>query len=120
MRLYEHSLIHLSGINQILIKKVFLQPGESRTVVFALADRAFALWRDSCKVPAGFCGVEVGGLSARIQVDGEVLSAPERQAGSWYESCFAVDKGPSKYYNKFPHNFLLYIICHVACERMTA
>lgn len=68
-------------------QKVFLRPGESKTVVFHLGDRAFALWQDGWRAPAGTYGVEVGGLAAQIRVDGETLPGPSWQAGSWYESC---------------------------------
>lgn len=68
-------------------QKVSLQPGESKTVTFQLDDRAFAVWQDGWKIPAGTYGVEVGGLTAQIQVDGETLPVPDWQKGSWYESC---------------------------------
>lgn len=68
-------------------QKVFLQPGEVKTVTFRLEDRAFALWQGGWKVPAGTYGVEIGGLAAQIRVDGETLPVPSWQAGSWYESC---------------------------------
>lgn len=68
-------------------EKVFLQPGESRTVVFALNDRSFAVWQDGWKVPAGRYTVSVGDQNATIDKEGEVLEAPAWQAGSWYETC---------------------------------
>ena len=68
-------------------QKVFLQPEETKTVTFELDDRAFALWQDGWKVPAGSYGVEVGGLTTQIQVDGVTLSVPDWQKGSWYETC---------------------------------
>lgn len=68
-------------------QKVFLQPGETRTVSFVLDDRAFALWQDGWKTPAGIYGVEIGGLTAQISVEGEVLPIPRWQAGSWYADC---------------------------------
>jgi beta-glucosidase len=68
-------------------QKVFLQPGEAKTLSFVLKDRAFALWQDGWKVPAGTYGVEVGGLTAAICVGGDTLPAPDWQAGSWYETC---------------------------------
>ena len=68
-------------------QKVFLEPGEAKTVSFALDDRAFALWQDGWKVPGGVYGVEIGGLSAQIQVDGAALPVPAWQAGSWYKTC---------------------------------
>lgn len=68
-------------------QKVFLQPGEVKTISFALDDRAFALWQDGWKVPAGAYGVEIGGLTAQIQVDGVTLPVPDWQKESWYEGC---------------------------------
>lgn len=68
-------------------RKVFLQPGEAQTVTFQLNDRAFAVWQDGWKVPAGVYGAEVGGLTAKLQVDGVTLPVPDWQVGSWYESC---------------------------------
>lgn len=67
--------------------KVFLQPGESETVTFSLDERAFALWQDGWRVPAGRYTVQIGGLSAAVDKAGEELAAPAWQAGSWYESC---------------------------------
>ena len=68
-------------------QKVFLQPGEAKTVTFTLDDRAFALWQEGWKIPAGTYGVEVGGLTAELAVDGEALPVPAWQTGSWYETC---------------------------------
>lgn len=68
-------------------RKVFLQPGESRKVSFALRDRSFALWNDGWVVPGGTYIVHVAGLSAAIDQAGRPLPAPAWQAGSWYESC---------------------------------
>lgn len=71
-------------------QKVFLQPGEARAVSFVLDDRAFAIWQDGWKIPAGTYEVEVGGSTAKFSVDGETLPIPEWQAGSWYETCSGV------------------------------
>lgn len=68
-------------------QKVFLQPGESRTVTFTLTDRSFAVWRDGWKIPAGTYAVCVGGLRAEIEKNGDVLTVPAWQGGSWYERC---------------------------------
>ena len=67
--------------------KVFLQPGESQTVSFTLDERSFALWQDGWKVPGGTYTVQVGGLSAALEVTGEDIAIPAWQAGSWYEHC---------------------------------
>lgn len=67
--------------------KVFLQPGECKTVTFELDDRSFAIWQDGWKVPGGIYTVQVADLSANIDVFGEASKVPSWQAGSWYESC---------------------------------
>ena len=68
-------------------QKVFLQPGECKTVAFELDDRSFAIWQDGWKVPGGIYTVQVDDLSANIEVFGEAIKVPSWQAGSWYESC---------------------------------
>ena len=68
-------------------RKVFLQPGESKTVKFELNDRSFAIWQGSWKVPGGTYAVQIANLSADIEVAGEILEIPAWQAGSWYETC---------------------------------
>ena len=68
-------------------QKVFLQPGESRTVTFVLTNRSFAVWQDGWKVPGGAYTICIGGLSAPIEKSGETLPAPAWQGGSWYEHC---------------------------------
>jgi len=72
--------------------RIALQPGESRRVEFTLNDRAFAIWSDGWKVPAGTYGILVGASSRDIRlqdelaVDGETLPVPQWQQGSWYET----------------------------------
>lgn len=68
-------------------QKVFLQPGERRTVTFQLDDRSFAVWQDGWKVPAGQYVVCVGGLTAAVERVGEAVPVPAWQPGSWYERC---------------------------------
>lgn len=68
-------------------QKVFLQPGESRTVTFSLTDRSFALWQDGWKVPGGTYTVCIGNLTASIQKPGEPLPIPAWQKESWYAHC---------------------------------
>lgn len=68
-------------------QKVFLQPGESRTVTFSLTDRSFALWQDGWKVPGGTYTVCIGNLTASIQKSGEALPIPAWQKESWYAHC---------------------------------
>ena len=68
-------------------QKVFLQPGESRTVTFSLTDRSFALWQDGWKIPGGTYTVCIGNLTASIQKSGETLDVPAWQKESWYAHC---------------------------------
>ena len=68
-------------------QKVFLQPGESKTVTFELDDRSFALWQNGWKVPGGTYKIRIADLTSCIFVSGEVLDIPEWQANSWYETC---------------------------------
>lgn len=68
-------------------QKVFLQPGESKTVSFKLDDRSFAIWQAGWKVPGGIYIVQVADLSVNIEISGDEIQIPEWQAGSWYEFC---------------------------------
>ncbi len=68
-------------------QKVFLQPGESRTVVFLLTDRSFALLQEGWKVPVGQYTVSIGGLTASIEKHGGTLPISVWQTGSWYQNC---------------------------------
>ena len=68
-------------------RKVFLQPGETKTVTFPLTDRSFAVWQEGWQVPAGKYTVCIGGLTAEIEKSGETLPVPAWQGGSWYERC---------------------------------
>ena len=68
-------------------RKVFLQPGECRSVTFTLTERCFAVWQDGWKVPAGKYAVCIGGLTASVEKSGETLPIPAWQAGSWYQCC---------------------------------
>ena len=71
--------------------KVELMPGETKTVRFTLDDRSFAVWADGWRIPRGEYTVEVGSssrdirLSETIDVEGESITAPSWQKGSWYE-----------------------------------
>ena len=72
--------------------RVELAPGERKTVSFELDDRSFALWTGKWTIPAGTYGVLIGSssrdirLQTKVDVEGEVLCAPEWQRGSWYET----------------------------------
>lgn len=69
-------------------KKVFLEPGETKTVSFALTDRAFSLWNDGWVIPGGDYEILVGGssenlpLKAVITLDDTGSAAPE--VPGWY------------------------------------
>lgn len=71
--------------------KVFLQPGESKTVLFKLNDRCFAVWDDGWKIPPGEYTLLVGPSSAELPLgitvkkDGRPLPIPAWQKDSWYE-----------------------------------
>lgn len=67
--------------------KVFLPPGESKTVAFRLDERCFGVWQDGWKVPAGMYRIQITNLSAEIAKSGEHLKLPPWQKGSWYEKC---------------------------------
>ncbi len=73
--------------------KVFLAPGESKTVSMELNDRSFAVWSDGWKIQKGTYTVEVGGLTAAVEKDGIDVPAPAWQAGSWAET---FDRTPSR------------------------
>lgn len=79
-------------------QKVFLQPGESRQIAFKLDERAFAVWQNGWKVPAGEYTICVGSssrdlpLRAAVHRGDETLEVPDWQADSWYE---APKGGPS-------------------------
>lgn len=70
--------------------RVELEPGESKTIKFALDDRSFAVWNDGWKIPGGTYGVWIGSSSRDIRLREEIevsrvsLPAPSWQAGSWY------------------------------------
>ena len=68
-------------------QKVFLHPGESKTVTFKLDDRSFAVWQNGWKVPGGRYLIQIADRLAEISVDGETVEIPAWQPGSWYESC---------------------------------
>lgn len=73
-------------------EKVFLAPGEQKTVQFTLDDRSFSLWQDGWVVPGGTYRVQIGASSRDIRcetalmIEGNPLPAPHWQKGSWYET----------------------------------
>lgn len=68
-------------------QKVFLHPGESKTVTFPLEKRSFALWQGGWVVPGGTYQIQVAQLSAALDISAEALPIPAWQPGSWYETC---------------------------------
>ncbi len=87
-------------------QKVFLEPGEQKTVTFKLSGRSFALWDKGWKIPAGDYRIMVGEssanlpLSAAVTLDAEAaetlfkddvfvgpVPAPDWQKESWYAKC---------------------------------
>lgn len=72
--------------------RVELEPGEGKTVEFALDERSFAVWSDGWKIPGGTYTVCIGAssrdirLRAETEVRGEPVPVPVWQAGSWYET----------------------------------
>ncbi len=73
--------------------KVPLAAGEEKRVSFTLDDRSFAVYLDGWRVPKGTYTVEIGASASDIRlkhpvfVDGETLSVPSWQKGSFYERC---------------------------------
>ncbi len=71
--------------------KVFLEPGETKTVSFELDDRSYAVWSDGWKVPGGTYTIELGAssedirLSKEVEIEGEAVTVPSWQKDSWYE-----------------------------------
>lgn len=63
-------------------QKVFLAPGERKTVSFSLNDRSFAVWSEGWKVPKGIYAIEIGGLSADAEIDGIDL---DLHRNDWYD-----------------------------------
>jgi len=73
-------------------ERVELEPGESKTVEFTVDDRSFAIWSEGWKIPGGAYTVQMGASSRDVrmeqvvEINGEEISTPAWQAGSWYET----------------------------------
>lgn len=69
---------------------VELAPGESKDLTFTLNDRSFALWQDGWRIQKGTYTIEIAAsaddvrLTKSLVVDGENLSVPHWEKGSWY------------------------------------
>lgn len=64
--------------------KIFLHPGEQRTVSFKLDERCFAVWKDGWVVPGGRYGIQIGTQQTVIPIEGRKIEAPSWQKDSWY------------------------------------
>jgi beta-glucosidase len=51
--------------------KVYLEPNEETTVKFVLDRRSFAVWQGKWVIPGGIYGIQVGGLTEELIVDGD-------------------------------------------------
>ena len=73
-------------------EKIYLEPGEKKTVTMMLDARSFSVFRDKFVVPSGNYTVMVGASSADIRLkknltmEGEIIPAEKWQKGSWYEA----------------------------------
>ena len=71
-------------------EKIFLLPGESKTVSFALDDRSFSVWSNGWKIPHGEYIIEIGSssrdirLSQSINISGEDVESA--CPNSWYHT----------------------------------
>ena len=65
-------------------EKIFLAPGQSREVCFALNDRTFAVWNDGWRVYAGEYAIQIGPCKAPLNVAGEVFQ--ETVDAGWYRT----------------------------------
>ncbi len=76
-------------------QKIFLQPGQEKTITFSLSDRSFALWNDGWVIPDGRYTILVGGSSEDLPLSGSIerkstdgqMEILERPAGfrTWQE-----------------------------------
>ena len=71
-------------------EKIFLLPGESKTVSFALDNRSFSVWSNGWKIPHGEYIIEIGSssrdirLSQSINISGEDVESSF--PNSWYHT----------------------------------
>ena len=84
--------LHRPGRELKGFSKVYLMPGETKTIEMELNDRSFSVWSDGWKIPGGTYTVQVGAsdrdirLQTEIKLNGEAVPIPEWQPGSWYET----------------------------------
>jgi beta-glucosidase len=55
-------------------KKVFLEPNEETTVKFNLDKRSFAVWQGTWVLPGGVYKVQIGDLTAEIELPGDTFA----------------------------------------------
>lgn len=73
-------------------EKVFLKSGERKRIYFTLDERSFSIWNNGWVIPEGIYKIEIGAssedirLSEELKIEGEVVTPPVWQKGSWYES----------------------------------
>ncbi|MGO5159658.1 MULTISPECIES: beta-glucosidase [unclassified Bilifractor] len=73
-------------------EKIYLEPGEEKTVTMMLDARSFAVFQDKFIIPSGKYTVMVGASSADIRlkksliIEGVTLCTENRLKGSWYEA----------------------------------
>ncbi|HHX37966.1 MAG TPA: glycosyl hydrolase [Clostridiaceae bacterium] len=72
--------------------KIYLHPGEQKTVKLMINERSFAVWSNGWRVPAGTYTLAVGASSAdlrlriKVKIEGVQVPVPDWQRGSWYET----------------------------------
>ena len=79
-------------------KKIYLNPDETKEVLFKLEDRDFSIYNNDFKVIEGIYEICVGDLSQTIHKDGETINIPSWQKNSFYENC--IDKPNQKEWEK--------------------
>ena len=79
-------------------KKIYLNPDETKEVLFKLEDRDFSIYDNDFKVIEGIYEICVGDLSQTIHKDGETINIPSWQKNSFYENC--IDKPNQKEWEK--------------------
>lgn len=73
-------------------KKIYLEPGEQKTVTFSLNQRDFSIWQKGWQIAGGRYRLLIGAscrdirLAAEREIPGENLEVPVWQKGSWYKT----------------------------------
>lgn len=81
------TLKELKGFN-----KVYIEPGESKNIEFALNERSFAIWDNGWTVEKGTYTIMVGPSSVDLplktttHIEGGEINVPTWQKDSWYEN----------------------------------